>query len=123
LEITVPKQEACLALDKVVKNLYIVNTDKMAPIETVGDGDVNKYDPLTSSVQWDRIIIPGKIGRISFTIRNSNMLQLSSWPSTFMTDFLDAKIIDSTNRDLRALGICSVRFGFGLYEGEYFAWF
>lgn len=40
-----------------------------------------------------------------------------------MTDFLDAKIIDSTNRDLRALGVCLIRFGFGLYEGEYFAWY
>jgi hypothetical protein len=123
LEITVPKQEACLTLDRVVKSLFIVNSDKMAPVESIGDGDVNRIDPLTSTVQWDRVLTPGKIGRISFTVRNPNMLQLSSWPSTFVNDFLDARIIDSTNRDLRALGICSVRFGFGLYEGEYFAWY
>jgi hypothetical protein len=74
LEITVPKQEACFALDKVVKNLYITSTDRMAPIESVGDGDVNKFDPLLSSVQWDRVLSPGKVGRISFTVRNQNML-------------------------------------------------
>ena len=95
----------------------------MAPIESVGDGDVNRFDPFTSSVQWDRFMTPGKIGRISFVIRNSNMLQMSSWPSTIMLDFLDARIIDSIGRDLKNLGICSIRFGFGLYEGEYFAWY
>lgn len=50
LEVTVPKQEACFALDKVVKNLYITSTDRMAPIESVGDGDVNKFDPLLSTI-------------------------------------------------------------------------
>lgn len=48
---------------------------------------------------------------------------MSSWPSKFITDYLDAKILDSTGKDLRGSGACQFRFGFGLYEGEYFGWY
>ena len=95
----------------------------MAPIESVGDQDVNRIEPLHTTIQWDRVISPGKIGRVSFTLRNSNFLQMSTWPSTLMSDFLEARIIDPAGRDQRANGNCLFRFGFGLYEGEYFGWY
>jgi hypothetical protein len=69
------------------------------PIESVGDQDINRNEPQHASIQWDRIISPGEIGRVSFTVRNPNFLQMSTWPSTLIQDFLEARIIDPAGRD------------------------
>ena len=65
----------------------------------MGDQDQNKMEPLLASVQWDHTIVSGRVARFSFTLRNPNNMQMSSWPSQTITDFIDAKLVDSAGNN------------------------
>jgi hypothetical protein len=49
------------------------------------------------------------------------MMQMNTWPSQTISDFIDSRIVDSQGTSLK--GNCIINFGFGLYEGEYFGWY
>jgi hypothetical protein len=98
-----------------------VSEDKVSPIEVVGEQDLNRVDTNLASVYWDRNLVAGKMGRLSFTLRNPHMMQMNTWPSQTISDFIDSRIVDSQGTSLK--GNCIIKFGFGLYEGEYFGWY
>ena len=45
---------------------------------------------------------------------------MNYWPSSTITDFIDARFIDPSGKVVTG---CLYQFGFGLYVGEYFGWF
>jgi len=116
LSIQVPTQQSCSSLDTFTRTLTIANQDKVAPVEVVGESDNPALAPALSSLYWDRVVTAGKQGRFAFTLRNPQMLQLSTWPS-----FIGARIVNQAGNS--QIGNCVVTVGFGLYYGEYFGWF
>ncbi len=108
-------------MDKITKSIFLVNQDKLAPIEIVGEQDQSRHEPLLASIYWDRTIVSGRVARLAFTLKNPNMMQMNQWPSPIITEYIDARIVDPAGNNLRTSN-CQVKFGFGLYEGEYFGW-
>lgn len=96
LNMTVPPSAAgttCSSSTSTVRKIYIVPNDKIAPIEFISDQDTNKVDSNTASIYWDRTITAGKIARLHFTVRNTNMLQMPYWVSPInTTDWIDGRI-------------------------------
>jgi hypothetical protein len=54
--------------------LTLVNQDKVAPVEVVGDGDSQILAPALSSLYWERVVIAGRQAKFAFTLRNPQML-------------------------------------------------
>lgn len=46
---------------------------------------------------------------------------MSQWPTQTIADYLDIKLVDNTGASQKG-NYCLVKYGFGLYEGEYYGW-
>jgi hypothetical protein len=79
-------------------------------------------DPNMISFTMDKIVTVGKVAKLAFTLRNPNFMQMNAWPTSTITDLIDANITDATGVSVKSSSQCSVKFNFGLYEGEYLGW-